>query len=168
MKRLLLITLLLTIGPTHANGGLVYPEIHTDKRNIPGAELVTFKVFNRLRLKVQNQLPDSVSTFTKNLIVASFFSDPCSYSDGFCGMEFPQDIGEFEFYIVYEPSQSRDTACKDVWWYYLRADPAAGGKSAAIAQYLISQEGEILYGEDVSPYQWENWDCPIAKHEHTK
>jgi hypothetical protein len=161
-KYMLIIVWLVTGGSVCASAELKYPEIKAGIPNVAGSEKVDFKIFNRLKLQIHNNLPESVSKFTKNLIVSRFFSNPCAYGDRFCDIKFPDGIKDVEFVIVYEPIASNQPACLGAWWYFLRVNPAPRGKSAAVAQYLISNKGEILYGEGISPYSWSERDCPIA------
>ena len=138
-----------------------YPDLNVKLADYEELHQVNFHVENRLNLKIGNSFPESMSLLTRHLIISKFFTNLCGYGDSFCVYKYPDDVNNFEFFVLFEPTRAKESACKGAWRYYLRADKVSGGKSAAVAKLLISKDGEVLYGKNMQPYEWSDITCPL-------
>jgi hypothetical protein len=146
-----------------------YPEIVFAEGNITSDKisLIPFTTWSRNKETIINEPPKSVIQFTSNQIDSKFFSSPHSFADRFWGITSNNYKGQAVFILLFEPyihqSTPNNQSCLETWHYYLSVAQGPHEKRFAITKLLISRDGDILYGLNVSPYSWEDYDCPLEK-----
>ncbi|MGI9315761.1 MAG: hypothetical protein ACR2QW_00400 [bacterium] len=132
--------------------------------NVDVTESIEFDVWSRSGDLKAGDLDASIVAFTGNQIASKFLLEPARYADRFYPVNRSNYTELVEFRLLYEPYVpfgSDPSACDNTWHYYLSVAMTPRGKHFAISRLIIHSSGQILYGFNVSPYDWPETGCPM-------
>lgn len=159
--RLIFIFAALVASSAHAND-LNPPAIQTD---LVGVETISFEVWSRNAEVGVDDLDASVIAFTGNEIKTKFLADPVRYADRFYPVNHSNYRELVEFFLLYEPYRPpgpQAPECANTWHYSLAVAEVPNGKRFSISRLIVNESGEIIFGDDISPYAWPETGCPLA------
>ena len=139
------------------------PAIQTDLKNV---ETIAFEAWSRNGELRFDDLDASVIAFTSNEIKTKFLADPAGYADRFYPVNHSNYRELVEFFLLFEPYRPpgpQVPECANTWHYSLAVAEIPNGKRFSVSRLIFNRVGEIVFGRDISPYDWPDTGCPLAR-----